>query len=230
MTIEDHREIRSWPLDGLRRALARTGPVALVLLACLSGPGCSDSPSSPSPTPPQPTPTPTPPPCAGLVLSAVASDPARDAGPDSQPDLVRFRATVSGCQLGMTLTFAPGTLSRNDTHWQVSLDSDENAATGFSGRDSLHLDAAAMGADYFVERGSDGNHADVENAVGGVIQTVPVTIAGDQLSLVVPMATLGDDDGRMVFSVTVARQLAPGATTAILDYLPDKGVPLPRTR
>jgi hypothetical protein len=224
------REVSSRPLDSLRRALARTGPVALVLLASLSGSGCADSPSSPAPVP-IPTPTPTPPPCAGLVLSAVSSDPARDAGPSSHPDLVRFRATVSGCQLGMTITFAPGTLSRDDTHWAVSLDTDENATTGFSGRDSLHTDAAAMGAEYFVDRGSDSSFATVTatGAAGGG-GTVPVTIAGDQVSLVIPMAMLGNDDGRMVFSVTVSRQLAPGTTTTILDYLPNPGVPLPRTR
>lgn len=231
MTIEARRRGIGHPhlVDRLGRpGAARTGTIALLVLACLSAPGCGGSPASPAPLP---TPPPTPPPCAGLVLSAVMSDPAGDVWLSTNPDLVGFRAAVADCQLTLTITFAPGTLSPGKAAWQVSLDTDENAATGFPGRDAGNTDAAAMGAEYFVERDTDDSIARVKAPwVPAANGTVPVTIAGNQLVLVLPLTMLGNDDGRMVFSVIVSRVLGPGANTAILDYLPDRGAALPRTR
>ncbi len=130
----------------------------------------------------------------------------------------------------MNLTFAPGTLAA-DTFWEILLDTDENPATGFSGRSSNHWDAGAMGAEYMVLRGANSSVATIERAVAPFGQeTIPITTTGDQVGIVIPLAKLGDDDGRMTFSLSSSRQLSADRYTAILDFLPDLGQPLPRTR
>jgi hypothetical protein len=224
-------------LEGPRlEAMGRAGAISLV---CLSLVGCGDSKTPTSPTSPSPQPTSTPMACAGLVLSAAMSDATGDALtgglPRPGPDLTEVRAAVSGCQLSMTIVFAPGTLSLADTSWQVLLDTDEDPATGVPGRNANHADPTAIGADYLVQRGSESGLADVFRSAGsggftGPVATVPVAIDGDQVSFVVPLAVLGGDDGRLVFSVNDEAQLSSGTFTPVLDYLPDLGAALPRTR
>jgi hypothetical protein len=167
------------------------------------------------------------------------SDPAGDAAAwglsAPPPDLVEFRAAVSGCQLSVTIVFAPGGFSAALTGWSVSLDTDENPATGFTGRNSLHVDPASMGAEYLLEVGATSSQVDVRrSAAGGGFAaahgTVPATIEGDQVSFVVPLEMLGGDDGRMVFSVSSAIRLSSSSSSPVLDYLPDLYSALPRTR
>jgi hypothetical protein len=53
---------------------------------------------------------------------------------------------------------------------------------------------------------------------------VPVSFpAADQLRVVVPLAMLGNDDGRMKFKVTSAQFLTDTTATGITDYMPNAG-------
>jgi hypothetical protein len=215
--------------------------VAALLLSCLPWVGCGgDSPTRPTPQATlTPTPTPAPRACDGLVLMGAMADRQGEVPTSglSHPaaDLADARVTIADCRVTLTITFAAGTFSRDVTQWQVSLDTDENPATGFSGRDALHSDAAAMGADFFVENTTDPSRAEVisfspSGGSGGVDGGVPVTIDGDQVRVEVPLAMLGDDDGRFIFSITVSNRLSQGGFSVVLDYLPDRGADLPRTR
>jgi hypothetical protein len=203
---------------------------------CAWSAGCGGSPTSPASATPQASSTPQA--CAGLTLSAAMSDPTGDAGPwgsYAPPDLASFRAAVSGCQLSVTIVFAPGAFSLASTSWSLALDTDEDPATGFSGRNSGHIDPGSMGAEYLVEASATGIEAEVRrSASGGGFAAphgaVPVTIAGDQVSFVIPLEMLGGDDGRMVLSVTAAIRLTPTTSSPLLDYLPDLYTALPRTR
>jgi len=90
-----------------------------------------------------------------------------------------------------------------------------------------------MGTDYVINAVAPRNstQAVVLRAVGNAYQ---FTIAGtasvsfptpDQLRVVVPLALLGNDDGRMRFKITCAQYLSDTTTTGIIDYMPDAGAP-----
>jgi hypothetical protein len=185
-----------------------------------------------------PTPAPTPTPCLAAGTSGTLSDRAGDV-PDKSvsspvPDLVNAHLAVTDCQLTVALTFAPGTLSRLVTDWQVGLDTDENPATGFSGRNSNHDDAQLMGADYTIVSSQDVDRGAVRSYLSGsgftTVGTVPLVFEGDRLSFVVPLSLLGRDDGRLAFEANTAIRIGSGTSTPILDYLPDLRAALPRTR
>lgn len=177
-------------------------------------------------------------PCLGVNTSGAMADPAGDVPETSVsspvPDLIDARAAIADCRLTMTLTFAPGTFSRMVTHWQIGLDTDENPASGFSGRNSAHDDAHLMGADYLITSSPDVDRGAVRQYVAGsgftTLGSVPLVIEGDRLSFVVPLSMLGSDDGRLVFEVSAAIRIGSTTSTPILDYLPDLHAALPRTR
>lgn len=161
--------------------------LAATLAGCGSGPS---QPSSPSP-------------------SATVSDPAGDAVPRPSvavsPDLTAATAAVASGALTITVSFAPGTLSQTDTLTSITLDVDENPATGSPGIDSGATDATQMGTDYVINavapRGS--TQAVVLRAVGNAYQFVTAGTAAvtfpvaNQMRVTVPLAVVGNDDGRM---------------------------------
>jgi hypothetical protein len=170
------------------------------------------------------------------VLTGSVSDPAGDAVPRPSvpvsPDLVGATIEVSGGILTLTVSFAPGTLSQTQTLWAATLDTDENPATGSPGVDSGGGDAALIGGDYVIEgvmpRGS--MQALVLRSTGPnqfvTVGTVAVSFpSANQARVAVPLSLLGNDDGRLKFKVTCAQFLADAVTTAIVDYMPDLGLP-----
>jgi hypothetical protein len=191
-----------------------TPAVVLTLAACGSGPA---QPSAPSPT-------------------ASVTDPIGDAVPRPSvalsPDLTAATATVADGALTITVSFAPGTFSQSDTLTSITLDVDENPASGSPGIDSGATDRSQMGTDYVINavapRGS--TQAVVLRAVGNVYQFVPagaaaVTFpASNQMRVTVPLSVLGNDDGRMKFKVTAAQYLSDTTTTGITDFMPDAGL------
>jgi hypothetical protein len=197
------------------RTLCLGAPCLSLLAAC-----GSNSPSGPSGT---------------TTLTGSVSDAAGDAVPRPgvavSPDLVAATIDVSGGNLTVTVTLAAGTLSQTQTLVSISLDTDENPATGSPGIDSGATDAALVGTDYVINVVSPRNSAQalILHATGNTYQFaaagfVPVSFpAADQLRVVVPLAMLGNDDGRMKFKVTSAQFLTDTTTTGITDYMPNAG-------
>jgi hypothetical protein len=168
-------------------------------------------------------------------LTGSITDPAGDAVPrpgvSAVPDLVGATIGVGGGTLTITVSFVPGTLSQTQTFFQVQLDTDENPGTGFSGVDSSHSDANAIGADYTIEAVSPRNstQALIRRAIGpDQLTTVGTTSVSfptvDQARIVVPLTMLGNDDGRLKFKVVCSQWLSDTTGTGITDYMPDVGL------
>jgi hypothetical protein len=201
-------------LDSIMRALA-----GVLLMLAASGCGSSSTPAAPSVT----------------TLTGTVTDAAGDAlprpGVTVTPDLVGATIEVSGGNLTLMVTLAPGTLSQTQTLVGVTLDTDENPATGSPGIDSASTDAALMGTDYVINAVAPRNSAQalVLRATGNSYQfvtvgTAPVTFPStDQLRVTVPLSLLGNDDGRMKFKVVCSQYLTDTTLTGITDFVPDLG-------
>jgi hypothetical protein len=141
-------------------------------------------------------------------------------------DLIGATVEVSNGNLTATITFAPGTLSRSDTFACLELDVDENPSTGApaaGGDVPLGFDYSVCGV---VPRGS--TTVQVSRLGGGVATGVGsaqvVFPAADQMRITVPLALLGNDDGRMAFKVDSMQWVdQPVLNTSALDWMPDIG-------
>jgi hypothetical protein len=149
------------------------------------------------------------------------------------PDLVAATVDVSSGNLTVTVSFASGTLSRADTAFCLLLDTDENPATGNAGSGT---DSATFGWDYSVcavdPRGS--TTAQIARALGpsqpGQIMPVGSSSAtfpsADQARVTVPLSLLGNGNGRLAFKVISMQWVdAPIVNTAVIDWMPDVGLP-----
>jgi hypothetical protein len=170
------------------------------------------------------------------TLTGRLTDPAGDAVPRPSiavaPDLVSALVEVTGGTMTISIALASGTLSPSQTMCSVLFDTDENAATGSPGVDSSASDAALIGVDYSINavspRGS--MQAQLYRATGPnqftVIGTAGVLFVGpDQFRIGVPLTALGNDDGRLRFSLDCAQWLTDTTTTGVTDYMPDLGTP-----
>jgi hypothetical protein len=143
------------------------------------------------------------------------------------PDLVSAALDVTSGNLTATIAFAPGTLSHTDTSACLQLDVDEDAATGnrSPGGD------VALGFDYSVcgvaPRGS--TTAQVSRLGGATavgVGSVPVTFpSADSIRFTVPLALVGNDDGRMAFKVSVIQYVDDPVVfnSGTIDWMPDLG-------
>jgi hypothetical protein len=172
--------------------------------------------------------------CGGTVspsnssLHGSVSDPVGDSTPDAtvvvSPDLVGATIDMNDGVLTVTISFAPGTLSRSTTFWIVHLDTDENPSTGvvlFSGADTL------LGVDYIIQgQGSTAQIFNRDTAAGTFVSNaIPTFPTNDTVSVSTSLFVLGSDDGRLKFRVT-ARPSVNGTTPAVAnDYMPDIGLP-----
>ena len=160
---------------------------------------------------------------------------ASDASDDSAgvPDLVSASVYVHGGQATVRVWFAPATFSEQTTLAVVSLDVDQDPATGHPGSDAGGVnDQGIIGSEYLVYMGSayNGYEAKVFVHEGPVnsfseVGWVPVAFHPDGLEATVPLAMLGSDDGRMNFKVTCSTQVSETGYTGVLDYLTDVGQP-----
>jgi hypothetical protein len=143
------------------------------------------------------------------------------------PDLLMATVIASSGNLEVTVSFAAGTLSHTDSFFCAFLDTDESATTGnpSAGGD------VPLGFDYSIcavsPRGS--TTAQVSRLSGGTatgIGSAPATfVSPDQLRVVVPLALLGNDDGRMAFKVNSMQWMVdtPVFNTGAIDWMPDLG-------
>jgi hypothetical protein len=120
---------------------------------------------------------------------------------DVGPDALMFK-----------LRLRPGSFDASTTRFAIDLDTDQNGSTGSSGVE-YHV--------FIVPDGGKG--ADVARTMGtsySVVGTVPVSFVTDGCDVTVPLAMLGNDDGRFDFRVRV---LAQPALPVVFDSVPDNG-------
>jgi hypothetical protein len=210
----------------------RMAPV-LLLTAMAGGCGSSGSPASPSSSTATLRGTVTDP--AGDSLSALPSVPI-------SPDLVSATVEVTGGNLTVTVSFAPGTLSSTQTVWYAVLDTDENVNTGRPGVPAPvpgnFGDTGLLGVDYEIAAvyPRSSSQATIFRVTGAPpiqptsVATAAVTFpSADTARVTVPLALLGNDDGRMRFKVVCQQWLTDSSTTitlaggGMLDYMPSLG-------
>jgi hypothetical protein len=156
------------------------------------------------------------PPIASARAPVEVRDSSVDALPDARiptsPDLVLGVVDVRAADVVFRFRYRPGSFDSATTRLAIDLDTDQNAASGMAG------------VEYYVfVFPAGGRGADVARTTGEsytVVGTVPVSFVADGCDLTVPLALLGDDDGRFDFRVRVYSQ---PALPAVIDVLPDAG-------
>jgi hypothetical protein len=172
---------------------------------------------------------------AAMILRGTVTDPFGDSVRLSSipisPDLVGATIEVANGSVTITVSFASGTLTQPDAYIVVSLDTDQNPATGYPGVSTGGTDAGVIGGDYLVyivdPRGS--TRVAIAHAIGMAETTVgTATVAfpsSDVAQVTFPLSLLGSTDGHMNFKVTASQWLSASTYTAVLDVMPDVGLP-----
>jgi hypothetical protein len=190
-----------------------------LLCAAAAIAGASACGSSTAP-PASPTPTPT-------TLRADVTDPAGDAASDSRvavaPDLLRATATAENGNLTLVVSFVPGTFDRQTTRVAVLLDTDQNPATGIRQPDGLGADFALdlfpAAAQAIVRRADEAGCA-ARQACFVDAGAASISILGDGVQAVVPLAAIGAASGRVSFQLNAYVTFPPLASVTF-DFLPD---------
>jgi hypothetical protein len=171
-------------------------------------------------------------------FSVTVKDAKGDSKPSvllaTPPDLVGATFEVKDGNLMITVAFAPGTAT-DRTGVTIHLDTDEDVKTGAP---PWKDDSKPIGADYVI-RGVQPHLATRaalthERGPGDSLFSGPLDVTlptTDQRQIVVPLARLGNDDGRMKFRIECyqvidAAQSGGASTQTILpalDVLPDLG-------
>ena len=208
--------------------------LSMILLITVMSVACGSSGSPPSPSSLTPT------------LQGTVTDPAGDSLPalplvPISPDLVSATIEVNGGNLIVTVSFAPGTLSSTQTVWYAALDTDENVNTGRPGVPASapgnFSDTGLVGVDYEIAAvyPRNSNQVTIFRVTGTppiqptIVGTAAVTFPSAEIARVtVPLALLGNDDGRMKFKVECQQWLTDSSTTiglsgSMLDYMPNLG-------
>lgn len=169
---------------------------------------------------------------AGTIGDRIG-DAFQDPRVDVPPDLKGVTVTANDDVLTATVSFAPGTLSRTDTHISVLLDTDEDSWTGFhiedrpSGDSSDSIRDFWLGWDYVIDgpipsgsttaRVSRPDEPGTTITVGTAMMSF---LSEDDVRFTVPMDRLDGDDGHMTFRVA-ASQVQPVLPFIGTDYAPD---------
>jgi hypothetical protein len=169
-------------------------------------------------------------------LYGEAFDPTGDSfnpAPNPPADLVFASARSRNGNLEIIVRFAAGTRT-SVMNAQMSLDTNQNAATGHPGVASNgSIDPTILGDEFLVDLGQafNGGQSRVLRYVGPPINTFafvasyPATFSGDEMRTTVPLSALGNDNGLLNFKVTSYDLLSPSGTTGILDILTNAGLP-----
>lgn len=137
------------------------------------------------------------------ALGQIITDPLGDDVTSPENPIVDI-ASVDGGSDGMSVTikvdFSPDTVM-SQVVGIIDLDTDQNAATGIPANANGFLGATQdLGVDYMLSLFAlpGGGPVDVMNATTGeTMGTVPAVFNGQSLSITVPLAMLGNDDGNM---------------------------------
>jgi hypothetical protein len=145
------------------------------------------------------------------------------------PDLVHASARVADGQLDLSVQLAPGTFL-NDVIVEFSLDMDANPATGRTTTSNDFFDVDVMGVEYFVdiEGSAFGGQATLLQYTGPpkysfalIASDLEVQRTEDGLMVSVPLALLGDDDGRLHFKAVTAVRINDIHSWPISDSISD---------
>ncbi len=163
------------------------------------------------------------------------TDPVGDATA-GEPDLVSATIKVLGPNATFHIDFAPGTFNSATTQGQFLLDTDQNPATGHPGSNAGGVDdAGIIGSEYLLNMGSTCQQSGktyIYKYAGTVnnfdfVGSLDTTFSANGMEVTVPLSMLGNDDGKMNFKVTAARELLPDnpcGYTGVTDYMPNLGL------
>jgi len=134
----------------------------------------------------------------------------------ASPDIVRATADVASCSVKFSIRLAGGTFDATTTLLIIQIDTDQNVSTG------------RFGAEYIVsmgDRDGEGNSAligksDATASTFVTTGTVPATSVGDGMDVTVPLSMLGNDEGKLNFSVQAFAHLPGMATSSTIDSTP----------
>ena len=154
-------------------------------------------------------------PFTGQVSTQDASgDAASNALRPASPDVTRFSAAVDGTTLTLTWSFAAGTFELATSCAVADLDIDALETTGE--RD------LGLGVDYQVQA-YDGKVilSDVRARLSGTVIGRTPTVNGDTVTVTMPLAAFGNDDGRMAIRAKSVVLGPASFNSGPLDYAPD---------
>ena len=164
-----------------------------------------------------------------VLLSASITDPAGDG---SSADIVSAEVEVIGTDMFLTVTFTPDSFESDSNVVQFNLDTDENAATGYTTSNPGHV---GFGIDCLIEVGkitTTTRGARVKRWDTGVFVTVINGFLQDitnGFKAQVP-ADACEDDGPALLKVDSFRQVSATAYTTRRDWAPDPGEPAAQIR
>jgi hypothetical protein len=137
------------------------------------------------------------------------------------PDIALVMAVVSEGVLRLSIRYAPGSFDPARTVASVNIDTDMDASTGWQEAGFL------PGADYgFGFGGPAGykHHLVRLGAGGGIVGDAPAAEVLDEgLYVEIPLARIGDDDGRLALRVSTKIGLGGGSTGYVMDDAPRDG-------
>lgn len=174
-----------------------------------------------------------PPATAGLIDPQGDATDIMGAGTTVNYDISSIKTSRTSTALLLTITFAattpptlptPGALvGPGDLAGFITLDADEDAATGLPAANSFFcpsLPLSASGVDFFISlffRNGAGNYDVYETTGFTDVGDATPTLAGNVLSLSVPLTALGGDEGMTYLSSVQGDDAGP------TDCLPDEG-------
>lgn len=147
------------------------------------------------------------------AIPAVASDPVGDSLGNAVHDISQFSATSDGVSLTLQLTFVgsvslPGSGQPNEIFGFIDLDTDQNGATGSGANVAFNCPAPPfLGVDYFVSLFGSGNVVDANTMASLGMPTVMAN--GNTLSVQIPLALLGGDDGLVNTAAVIGDAVGP---------------------
>lgn len=165
---------------------------------------------------------------AATIGSGSLTDPVGDTNYAGAKDLMSADILVDSLgTLKITIAYAPG-IPLGDAWEQVSLDTDQNSATGYPGIDAANTDASLIGVDYIIEiNGSDyAPVANVKNSSSILLGSFPVSYTSSTVETEIPLSILGGDDGNLNFKVGCATQITASSFTGVQDYMSNPGEPV----
>jgi hypothetical protein len=165
------------------------------------------------------------------LFSGSVTDPSGDTGGGGH-DVTAIAVTVlASGTVRVDVTFAPGTLLAGDTDVILSIDTDQNAATGFQANPA---DAALIGMEYFVEAPSSRGSTDIRVfkavsaidialvATSGLVVTYP---QANVMHFEFPLSVIGNDDGKFALKAQTAVYVVQNGTSGRIDTAPNEGLP-----
>ncbi|MFL5576997.1 MAG: hypothetical protein ACJ79S_13610 [Gemmatimonadaceae bacterium] len=139
-------------------------------------------------------------------------------------DATRVAGRVTDDTIEIVLTFREPVATWTDSVANsldgfVDIDVDENRATGIPADiDEEGLGSAEMGSDYYVSLRDDGaGHVALVDPATGSANSIPATFSGSTVTIRVPLALVGRDDGNFTMAAVIGNGDRP------TDLLPNGG-------